>query len=193
MKVIEKQAFLNDYKGNEQQAIIRINDGIFVGIDTFNQNNDPTGYIRIYFHPNNRLFLDVIYCYDEFLGAGIATLISDLADYVLSGYSGYVIRGAYDPKQLSTDRENQIERSERELDIRAREFYAGAGYEIVEYESYLNNKDKYPYLVKEDFYCGEGGPTAIVAKEIVSKEHSFLEDNGIIYHTNYDKSKGKSM
>ena len=75
----------------------------------------------------------------------------------------------------------------------ARKFYANTGYEIVQYEDYLNNKDKYPYLTIEDFILGEDGPTTIVAKSIKLKEHSFFEEDGIIYHKNYNKEIKKHM
>lgn len=189
MNIIEKEVYFIDYKGNEQYAKIKFNDGVFLDIHTFNQNNTCTGYMRIYFHPNNRLYLDVVYCYDEFRGMGVATFISELADYVLSCYTGYIIRGVYEPGQLSTDRENKIERSDEYLDLNARKFYSRAGYEIINYEDYCNNKDKYLYLTNEDFILGEDGPTTIVAKPIILKEYPFYEENGIIYHNDYKKIK----
>ena len=191
--MIEQSAHFIDYNGNEQYATIRFNDGLFLWIDTYNRNGNHTGYMRIYFQPNHRFYLDVIYCYDEFRRAGIAQFISDLADYILGNYLGYVIRGVYDPKQLSTDRINKIERHEQELDINARKFYAKAGYEIIQYEEYLSNKDKYQYLTIEDFFRGEGGPTTIVAKPIMYKNHSFYEEDGIIYHNGYHKTQERHM
>ena len=143
--------------------------------------------MRTYFHPNNRLCLDVIYCSDKFRGAGIASFISELTDYMLDSYKEYVIRGAYEPGQLSTDRKNKIEWSNEGLDLRTRKFYASVGYELINYEDYCNNKDKYPYLIKEDFILGEDGLNTIVAKPIISKEHPFYEEDDMIYHTNYIK------
>ena len=188
MMIIEKEAHFIDYQGNEQYANIEFNDGVFLDIEVFNQDNNRTGYLRMYFHPNNRLYLDVIYCFDEFRGAGIASFISELADYALSDYTGYVIRGVYEPGQLSTDRENKIERSDKELDLNARKFYSRAGYEIINYEEYCNNKDKYQYLTNEDFILGEDGHNTIVAKPIILKEHPFYEEDGVIYHNNYNKN-----
>ena len=192
MKIIEKIAHFIDYQGNEQYAKIKFNNGVFLNINVFNQNNNCTGYMMMYFHPNNRLYLDVIYCFDEFRGAGIASFLNELADYVLSYYIGYVIRGVYEPGQLSTDRINKIERSIKELDIKARKFYSRSGYEIIDYEEYCNNKEKYPYLINEDFILREDGPVTIVAKPIIIKEHHFYEANGEIYHINYDKIDKRS-
>lgn len=192
MNIIEKQVKFTDSHGNEQKAIISFRDELFLDIKAFNKENKPTGYMSLYFHSSNRLYLNVIYCYDEFRGLGIATAISNLADYILRDYAGAVIRGAYEPGQLSTDRENKIERSYKDLDARARNFYAKAGYEIVKYEEYLENKEKYPYLNIEDFYLGEDGPTTIVAKPIVTKKHPFSIDD-VICHTNCDKIKIKLM
>lgn len=186
MSIIEKQAFLLDYNDNEQYAEI-INENAFIGIKTFDLNNNPTGYMNIFFHPNKKLYLDTIYCYDQFRKSGIATLISELADYILREYNGYVIRGVYEPGQLSTDRENNIERSKEELEIAARKFYKKAEYIIIEYEEYLKDKSKYPFLINEDFYIDEEGATTIVAKQIKQREYPYYEENGTTYHNNYTK------
>lgn len=98
--------------------------------------------MNIFFHPNKRFYLDTIYCYDQFRQSGIATLISELADYILKDYNEYVIRGVYEPGQLSTDRYNNIERSKEELEIAARQFYEKAGYMIIKYYEYLRDKSK---------------------------------------------------
>lgn len=143
--------------------------------------------MNIFFHPNKKLYLDTIYCYDQFRKSGIATLISELADYILREYNGYVIRGVYEPGQLSTDRENNIERSKEELEIAARKFYKKAGYIIIEYEEYLKDKSKYPFLINEDFYIDEEGATTIVAKQIKQREYPYYEENGTIYRNNYTK------
>lgn len=187
MSIIEKQAYYYDYRNNEQYATIRINEGICITINTFDFNNNPTGYMNIFFHPNKRLYLDTIYCYDHFRGSGIATMISELADYVLKDYTDYVIRGVYKPGQLSTDRENKIERSKQELDIAARKFYEKAGYQIVEHKKYLCNKNRYNYLTEDDFNLGEDDTSVIVAKQIKPKKYMFYEEDGIIYHINYRK------
>ena len=189
--LIEKYAQFVDNKGQKQQVKILINDGIFIGIDTYDDNNNHTGYMRIFFHPNNRLYLDSIYCYDEFRGSGIANYISDLADFILNEYIGYTIRGVYEPTQLSTDRENNIERNIEDLDNRAKAFYKKAGYEIIGYEDYINNRSKYPNINEDDFYLGEGGPATIVAKTLKEKNHQFVIENDAIHHVNYESKKIK--
>ena len=188
MSIIEKTALFIDYKNNEQYARIRINEGIFVGINTFNLDNNPTGYMNVFFHPNKRLFLDTIYCYDQFRRYGLATLISELADYILKDYEGYVIRGVYEPGQLSTDRENNIERSQEELEMSARKFYEKNEYKIIDYDEYSKNKYKYPYIIDDDFKLGEEETPRIVAKQITQKDYAFYEDEGVIYHHNYNRS-----
>ena len=49
MNIIEKQAIFIDYNNNEQYAEIRINEGLYVGIKTFNSDNICTGYMNIFF------------------------------------------------------------------------------------------------------------------------------------------------
>ena len=193
MNIIKKQAIFTDNENNEQYAYIRISEGIFIDIYTFDSNNNATGYMNIYFHPDNRLYLDTIYCYDQFRNKGIATFISELSDYILKDYNGYIIRGVYEPGQLSTDRDNNIERSQEELEITARKFYKKNGYEIINYEEYNKNKDKYPYIVDSDFYLGEEGPMNIVIKQLHEYEYTFYEEDGIIYHNKYDRSNARKI
>lgn len=190
--IIKKQAFFIDNNENEQYANIIINEGIFIGIDTF-CNNKQTGYTRIYFNPDNRFYLDAIYCLDEFRGIGIATVISELSDYIMSKYEGNIIRGAFKPTQMSTDRDNNIERSEDELDIAARRFYKKSGYEVINYEEYINNPKIYPYIDPEDFQLGEEIAKTIVAKVISKKEFSFIKKDNIIYQVDYENKKLKTI
>ncbi len=192
INIIEKNAVFVDYNGNQQLAKIRINPKVFIGIDLFNHNNEEMGYTRIYFHPDNRFYLDTIYCLDKFRGAGIATMISELADYVMSDYKGYVIRGVFEPTQMGTDRENNITCSELQLDTAARQFYAKNGYEIINYDDYIDNPKKYPYINSEDFQLSEEISKTIVAK-VISKNNSFIEENGVIYHVDYENRKERKI
>lgn len=185
MSIVEKQAYFYDNKNNKQYASILINEDRFIGINTFDEDNNPTGYIHVCFHPNNRLFLDTIYCYDQYRRLGIATIISELADYLLKDYTGYIIRGVYKPGQLSTDRENNIERSIEELETSARKFYEKNGYSIIKREDFLNNNENYNYIKESDFNLGEDSSNVIVAKIIQEKEYPFIEEDNIIYHINY--------
>ena len=56
LKETIKRARFIDYNGDEQQTIIRFREGIFIDVDTYNQHNNPTGYMSIYMHANNRFF-----------------------------------------------------------------------------------------------------------------------------------------
>ena len=191
MNIIEKKAFFNDYRGNEQYARVRIADSLFIEINTYDTNNNHTGYMNIYFHPNKRLYLDTIYCYDQFRGAGIARMISELADYILKDYFDYVIRGVYEPGQLSTDRKIIIDSDKEKLDFAARKFYKKTGYQIIELENFLYHKDDYEYIMEEDFNLGEDKTPIIVAKKNCLRYYEFYEENGTIYHINYFKPYSK--
>jgi len=79
----DKKAIFYDNKGRLQIAIIYCVPGQVISIKTFNENQKETGYMNLYFHHHNRIFLDTIYCYDEFRSNGIAKKISELADYLL--------------------------------------------------------------------------------------------------------------
>lgn len=181
MESKQMTAYFIDKKDRLQKAIIEMSDN-YLEVNTYDQAENPTAYTRIFKHNNDRFYLDTIYCYDEYRNSGIATFIDMLTEYLLINYDGFVIRGSYDPKQLSTDFVNKIERSKEELDSRARNFYKKAGYEIIDYSHFIINKDNYPYLEDEDFFRGEGGPCTIVAKPIIAKHHHFFVQDGVIYY-----------
>lgn len=188
MESKELKAFYINKNDMLYNANISIN-GESINIKTFDQAGNNTGYSNIFYQPNKRFYLDTIYCYDKFRGNGVATFINELIEYLLKDYEGYVIRGRYMPTQLSTDIIDRIYRSDEELDLMARNFYTKFGYEIVDYNEYLKNMVKYPYLRKKDFKIGEE-LSVIVAKPIIKKEHLFFEDNGILY---FDDSKRKDV
>ena len=184
MDKIERTAFFVDKRDLLQKAEIIIDD-LSIDISTHNQAGDETGFARVFIHPNNRLYLDVIYCYDRYRSSGVGSAISELIDYLVRDKEGWVIRGVYDPKQLSFDCINGIDRSQLELDLRAKAFYKSAGYEIVDYNDFKYDYALYPYLTDADFVLGEEEPGVIVAKPVVEKEHTFFEEDGTIFHIDH--------
>lgn len=179
----EYQAYFLDKSGYIENAEIQILPGHFINIDVYRENSSvTTGYTCLHFHPNQRIFLDVIYCYDWFRGNGIATMLSHLTDYLLKPYVGYIIRGIYEPSQLSTDRLQGLVCSKEELDQRARKFYQKSGYTIIPYEDYLKSSSLYPDLtIDDDFQMGEEIANCIVTKKIVPLSRDFFfEEDGIL-------------
>ena len=181
-ELIEKVAVFQDK--NKQKQIVRINmiPNQFIYLKSYNEELKETGYASIYFHPNNRIFLDTIYCYDEYRGSNIATKLSRLIDYLLQNYEGFIIRGVYEPSQLSTDREKDIHCDKKELDERATNFYYKNGYKKITYEDYINNKELYSYInEQDDFQLGEEISGCIIAKKIQStKVVGFKDIDGVI-------------
>ena len=149
--------------------------------------------MRIFFNPNMRFFLDTIYCYDAHRGRGIATNLSEIADYLLQGFQGYRIRGVYKPGQLSTDRDKNIIRDKEELERRADAFYCSTGYTKIEYEDYKAHPEKYPGIDEiNDFELGEEVARTIVVKDVKpKKKHPFRVINGVLVNENVlKKEKG---
>lgn len=181
-----KKAIFLDNNGNVQTAIINYVPNKILHIRVFNENQNQTGYIDLYFHHNNRIFLDVIYCYDEFRGNGVARKMNDIVDYILRDYEGYIIRGVYEPSQLSTDRENKIVRDQDELNIRAKSFYESCGYSIINFQDFLTNSSNYPNInIRDDFQLGEEIAENIVVKIIKPKEnYNFNEIDGVLINDN---------
>ena len=185
---MRKSAFLKDNNGNIMQAIIDI-EGDIIKIRMFDEQYNLLGYMNFQIQDNNRIFLFEVYCYDEHRGNGIGTKLSELADYVLKDYEGYIIRGVYSPTQMSTDRD-KYSRSFEELEKRARLFYEKNGYEILEHTKFEICKDKYEFLnEKEDFTINGRLINEIVFKVINDKEYNYYEDNGLIF--NIEKGRKK--
>ena len=181
-----KNAFILDNEDNLMQAIIEFKE-TSINIRMFDISYNFLGYMNIQLQENNRLYLSEIYCYDEYRGSGIATKLSELADFILQPYQGYVLRGVYYPTQMSKDLDN-ISRSKEELDARARSFYEKNGYEVLKYSDYLNNKEKYNFLnEKDDFYINNQLVDEIVFKVITPKSYHLYEDNGLIFNTSSEK------
>ena len=175
---MEKSAFIMDNTLGLLQAIIQ-NDGKDVSIRLFSANYELLGYINLHIQENNRIFLSEIYCYDDYRSLGLASKLSELADYVLKDYKNYMIRGIYYPTQMSSDINKT--KSYEELDDRAKSFYEKNGYTILTYEDYVNNKDKYSLIdEKLDFKVNEKKVTEIVYKIIKDKQHNYFENDGII-------------
>lgn len=183
---IREYAVFCDKDNNIQLASIRIVPKIVISIKSFNLDGNDTGYMNICFHPKNRLFLDTIYCYDKNREKGVATNISLIADYLLQDYQDHIIRGVYEPSQLSTDRDNHIERSIDELHDRADSFYNGAGYKKIYYRDYKQNHSKYPTIDPiYDFKLEEELAECIVIKKIgPNLDNPFTRKDGIITREN---------
>ena len=183
---MSKSAFLKDNNGNLMQAIIDFEDDI-IRIRMFDEMMKLLGYMNFQIQKNNRIFLFEIYCYDENRGNGIATKLSELADYVLKDYQGYIIRGVYSPMQMSTDID-KYSRSFADLAHRARNFYTKNGYEILDRSVYNQYKEMYSFLnEKDDFTINNQLINEIVFKVIKEKEYNFYEDNGLIFYKEHGK------
>ena len=182
----DKKAIFLDKKDQLQIAHIHYIPNVLLSINSYNKNQQETGYMYLYFHSNKRIFLDVIYCYDEFRGNDIAKHLSNLADYLLQDYSGYIIRGVYHPSQLSIDRKNSIVRSQEELNLRATNFYHRCGFSIVSLEDYQKNPNFYPELsIGDDFQLGEELANSIIVKKIECKlDYHFTEIDGMLVNDN---------
>ena len=89
---MSKSAFIKDKNGNLLQSNIIITEKM-ISIRMFDEKYELLGYMNIFFQANKRLFLSEIYCYDEYRSLGIATIISELSDYILRDYKGYILRG----------------------------------------------------------------------------------------------------
>ncbi len=180
----EKKAFFKDNKGNVQMAEIKFSPGTLLTIETYN-NSQETAYMYLYFHENNRIYLDTIYCFNNFRGNGIATWISNLADYLLSDYENYIIRGVFKPVQKSFDLVDKPI-SQEKLILMAKKFYNKCGYKVVSLSEYIENPAEFPYINLDcDFQLGEELAKYIVIKKNIKKGYFFYEENGCIYSKNF--------
>lgn len=182
----KKFAIFKDEKGDINIVEIYINLGECFMLKARNEQGKETGYMNIYFNPGERFYLDTIYCYDAFRGRRIATNLSQIADYILQKYQGYVIRGRYEPQQLSTDRINGISRDEEELERRADNFYFSEGYQKVQYKDFKSHPERYPSLDERlDFQLGEEVAKTIIAKTVRQRQkYPFQTKDGVLISEN---------
>lgn len=180
---MEKSAFILNDNGNLNQAIINYENNE-ISIRMFDVNYELLGYMNLFIQKNNRILLSEIYCYDKYRGSNIASIISELADYLLKDYRDYVIRGRFYPSQMSSDILS-YPRSKEELDLRARNFYIKNGYKILSLDEFLKNKEEYSFINDEYDFTYNGGKTnTIVYKVIKDKDYNFYEQDGLIYYNN---------
>ena len=170
-------------KNNEYYIATIYSNNYVLSIEVYDKNLERAGYILIDSNHGNKLFLSAIYTYDKFRGNGIASKLSSLTDYVLRDYEETLLRGVYTPTQLSTDRENNIERPKHELEARASAFYTSNGYTILNHDEYSLNPDKYPEISEDDFWLGEEPSDTIVYKTISKLPKSnYRQINDLIIH-----------
>ena len=179
---VETIAFFQDKNNHINIVIVRISPNETISLKSYNEELQETGYVNAYFHPNNRIFLDTIYCYDEYRGIHIATKLSRLLDFFLQDYEGYIIRGVYEPSQLSTDRERNVYCSQEELEKRADNFYYKNGYLKLSYDDFIHNQSSYSFINEwDDFQLGEELANCIIIKTIQkNKSLSFKKIDGVI-------------
>ena len=164
---------------------------MFIALDATDVFGERTGYIRFWVNPNNRFYLSEIYCFNQFRGRGIATFLNDIAEYILKDYEGYIVRGVFEPAQLSTDKLDNVYCSKEELYARAIAFYQKVGYQIITLEDYKKNPEKFFGINEiEDFQLGEEIADTIVVKVIKKQEnYKVREINGVLVHDSYIEAK----
>lgn len=150
---------------------------------TLNGNNIAYMDIMTNYTEEHRFHLGGIYCYDKFRGRGIATYLSEFADYILKDYTDYIINGYYFPTQMSTDRINAPKKQE-ELDLRALAFYKKNGYIIITQKEYEENPYLYPKLIKDiDFPNNEYISNTRIFKRIIpSQDYKYTLLGDILIH-----------
>lgn len=186
IKNSDKIGIFKDNCGELYITSIHFIPNVLLNLKCLNLEGEEAGYMNIYVHENNRLYLDVIYCYDKFRNRGIAHNISEIADYILQVYDGYLIRGAYEPSQLSSDREDKIIRDVTELEMFANKFYTSNGYQIVSYNEFKKNPARFGDLnEQEDFQLSEEFEDYIIIKRVKKKDkYPFIMKNGYIINEN---------
>lgn len=179
---VENIAFFKDKNDSINIVIVSVIPNQVISLKSFNTELEETGYLNIFFHSNNRLFLDTIYCYDKYRGLNIASKLSELADFLLRDYENYIIRGVYEPSQLSYDRVNQVYCSNEELEERANNFYFKNGYLKLSYDYFINNQSLYSFInERDDFQLGEEVANCIIIKRITNNQSlEFKNVDGVI-------------
>lgn len=188
-----KKAYFKDGDDNLEKVMIGINEGVSIFIDSYT-DDDKTGYLNLYFHPNKKIYLNPIYCYSKYRGLGVAKNLSDIADYLLKDYEDYTIIGIYKPGiMLDSFDEYASSVSEEYADRYARAFYKRAGYDILSQAELIDNPDKYYYIDMDKDFKNNSilEEDEIICKQIIKQdEYNYIEEDDVL--TNiflYNKKK----
>ena len=187
-----KIAIITDAKNNKYICSVEHNETskyFALDINLHDINLNYKGHISIFRDPNNRLFLSSIYVYWDSRGLNLASKLNNLAFFVLRKESGKIIRGRFAPYSNPKDLNIPNDLSKEEQDYFAKRFYKSNGYQILTYEDYELNPDRFPELDIKDFKLGDETAKTIVFKKIPQLDfYPYLEENGVITEIEPEKT-----
>lgn len=193
----------NKYKGMQTFAFFHdANDDLHIvcivnNVDSYNYGSLETRFLAFDAEGNKsgfiviadereQAYLSEVYTFTKYRSRGIAKELNNIMNFYLSKSRNLRLYGLYCPQQMSDDLKKGIHVPEKELEVRARNFYEKAGFKLLSYESYQDFIERgIPELNEED--CFNISATFILngRKTIVYKDidHS---DNDFGYHFDGD-------
>lgn len=154
----------------------------FLHINCFNACGQQIGYITMHTEPYlERIYLDIIYVFDEYRSTGVGQKMFELALQMVSGFDEKKLVGCFSPGNYASERGN-IPFNEDLGKMRANNFYVKNGFEVVVREEFLQHPEIYPKVSDQDFRAGETTDDAcIVIKYLTNESPKFVQDENRFY------------
>lgn len=196
-KICQQRPYITDYilfLNSENNIFIGTISNLYnarIDIETFDEEGNKAGYMSFCIpkSPEKWIYLSSVYCYYKYRGQGIATKMNQIAEYALRDYKGYLIRGEYQPFQISDDTNPDI--SPKLLCASADKFYERAGYLKIPTREYSQENPQYSFLTKEDFIINNDEVACLLVKQIPEEyTETFIRKDDILIDKNmYEKYK----
>lgn len=124
-------------------------------------------------------YLYNLYTEKNYRNLGITSRVSELIDYIVSDSNMTCICGFFNPFDFSEDRKAGI--YSKDITKIAETFYTKNGYEILTYNTFIKNREKYKELYSINFNKGK---QKIIYKQIQKQELKYEQIRSIIVHKN---------
>lgn len=162
------EAYFLDKNYNKHRVLISTcNKNIeIISIDSY---NSISGTAQLKIINDHKVYINMIYTTLKYRGSGIANSLLEVI-FTIFNDCDYTLYGSFCPFSYVSD--GVIDSSV--LEKEATEFYVNHGFEFLKLKTYLDNKDKYPFICESDF-----------------KDSKKYYDNAIVYKTCHQNMKTK--
>lgn len=149
-----------------------------IHIDTYTYENNHVSEVKLHEY-RNHFYLYNLYTEKDYRNLGITSYVSELIDYLVKDTKMTCILGFFNPFEFSKDRTKPIyNKEQKEL---AEIYYAKNGYQIVNYKTFLKNRNAYKELYPCNFNKGR---QSLIYKKIQKQDIKYEKIGDIIVHKN---------
>lgn len=166
-------AIFKDKKGTLEFAIIISDHSSNKKIYIYNEQCNLIGSVRTNHYPFENIYLYNLYIEPSYRNLNIASHIIELIEYETNELKQSIILGIFKPFEFTENRRGMTQNEE---------IIERGKNELITFEDYSKNREKYSLLYKSNF--GEHRKEIILYKKIESLENNFTLIDGILIHNN---------